>query len=165
MNQATLGVVSSSRAHSVDKRLLISLYRINRRGVYRALILLTRFVHTGKQKVLVIDIELVGYLSPIVTLLFIDNLIVAIDAGGFKPTTVPMDIYDGIHIFSDDVAHNFAHTVKPCRVNRVCGCIAYMAVPCTGNTYSIEAKRLQPADVFLIDNGSAPMYLRRTVTP
>ncbi len=108
---------------------------------------------------LVVVLELAGYLGPVVVLLLVNLLAVGVLYVVLKPAAVPVYVDDGIHVLGHDPAYDFVHAGEPVGVDGVFILVGHMAVPSAGYAHGVKAESLQALDVVLVDLGVAPSGL------
>ena len=148
-NQTTARIISSGGTHGINEGLFIFQDNIYCRCSNVPLVLLSGFVTSGKEQVLVISIQFIGNLCPDSFLLGIYFAAVTMGDTLFKPTAIPMDIDNGIHIIGYTVAHHFAHPVEPCSIYLIGRWIHNVVIPRARDAHRIKSQCLQPFDICL----------------
>ena len=153
-HQQSFYIIATGCTHGINESLLI----FNKCRDIR-LFIDRRFVLSCKDEMVIIVLELSGYLSPDsrqyrLVLLFLSacgrQVVV-------KPPSVPVVVEQHVEISIDAVVNDFLHTLHPSGVDGVVFCISDMSpYPCTRYTYRAETQRLDIVDDGLCSLGRLP---------
>ena len=157
-HQHTRGVLAARGAHGVDERLVVHDEVIHGRGLRR--VLGVGLVQSGKEQVVVVVAEGLGYLRPDGCqhgLVLLHGGSVGVGNVVLQPTAVPVVVQHHVEAVVDAVVHHLLHAFHPVGVDGVVGGVADVAAhPRHGNAHGAEALRLDEVDDLLRGAGVLP---------